>query len=214
MDVWNQRIFLAVVLMLCVGHVLAATDQDNLDGLLQTDHDRRVVSRDQLDSEDFEIGVSTGLINMADFGTSQVVRLRLAYHVTEDFFLEADYGQAELQETSFERLSGAARLLDDDQRDVTYYNASIGYKVFPGEMFVGSKYAFYGNGYVSLGAGNFHFADENHASFAIGAGFQLFPTDWLAIHIDLRNHVFEHDLLGETLTTQNLEATIGVSAFF
>jgi outer membrane beta-barrel protein len=214
MDVWNQRIFLTLILILCVGHVLAASNQDNLDALLQADQDRRVITRDQLDSEDFEIGISTGIINMADFGSSNVLRLRLAYHVTEDFFMSADYGQAALQITSFERLSGATQLLSSDQRDVTFYNASIGYKLFPAEMFVGSTYAFYGNGYISVGAGNFHFADENHASYAIGAGLQLFATDWLSLQIDLRDHLFEHDLLGETLSTHNLEATIGVSAFF
>jgi outer membrane beta-barrel protein len=217
MEAWNQRIFIIIIVVLCVGHVFAAepdANNTNIDLLLQTDRDRREITRAQLDTEDFEFGLASGIINIEDFGSSNVNRLRLALHVSEDFFLEADYGRTRLQLTSFERLSGAAQLLSERQREVSYYTVAVGYKLFPSEIYLGNNYAFYGNGYLTLGAGNVNFAGENHASTVFGAGLQLFPTDWLALHVSLRDHLFEHDLLGAATRTQNLEATLGISAYF
>ena len=43
---------------------------------------------------------------------------------------------------------------------------------------------------------------------------RLMPLDWLAIHADLRDYVYDIDLLGQEKTSHNLQATIGVSFFF
>jgi hypothetical protein len=48
----------------------------------------------------------------------------------------------------------------------------------------------------------------------IGAGYRVLPTDWLAIHIDVQNHVFNTDLLGRDKLTSNIGAYIGATAFF
>ena len=40
------------------------------------------------------------------------------------------------------------------------------------------------------------------------------PDDWLAVHLDVRNHMFETDLLGSSKPTKNLQASFGVTAFF
>ena len=58
---------------------------------------------------------------------------RFAYHVTEGFFVELAAGKANTELTSFERLSGAAQLLTDSEREYSYYNVSLGYNIFPGE---------------------------------------------------------------------------------
>ena len=42
-----------------------------------------------------------------------------------------------------------------------------------------------------------------------GGGLRFFATDSIALHFDVRNHLFDSDILGESETTQNLEAHIG-----
>jgi hypothetical protein len=42
----------------------------------------------------------------------------------------------------------------------------------------------------------------------------VLATDWLALRVDARDHVFDVDLLGESQTNHNLEFTGGVSIFF
>ena len=41
-----------------------------------------------------------------------------------------------------------------------------------------------------------------------------FGPDWFAIHADIRDHVFDIDLLGQEKTSHNLEAHVGVTFFF
>ena len=47
-----------------------------------------------------------------------------------------------------------------------------------------------------------------------GLGMRLMPLDWLAVHADIRDHVFDIDLLGQEKTSHNLEAHLGVTFFF
>jgi len=39
-------------------------------------------------------------------------------------------------------------------------------------------------------------------------------TDWAALQVDMRDHVFSLDLLGKRQNTQNLELTAGLTFFF
>ena len=54
------------------------------------------------------VGAFVGIMSIEDFGSDVVYGARLAYHVTEGFFVEATVGQTEAGLTSFEVLSGGA----------------------------------------------------------------------------------------------------------
>ena len=112
--------------------------------------ERRVITEDKLDSEDWEIGIYTGVFSIEDFGSDTVIGAKLAYHVTEDFFLEGSYGVTEAGETSAETLGGGIQILSGDGRDYSYYNLSIGYNLFPGEVFLGGDTAFNTVSYTHL----------------------------------------------------------------
>ena len=47
-----------------------------------------------------------------------------------------------------------------------------------------------------------------------GFGYRVLPTDWIAVHFDVRDHVYDIDLLGEKKIVNNLEAHLGLSVFF
>ncbi|MEM1436963.1 MAG: outer membrane beta-barrel domain-containing protein [Pseudomonadota bacterium] len=219
MENWIQRLFLGLTLVgaaLSASVAVAATDPDELElePLAVREPDRRQVEVDQLDTEDFEIGVYGGILSVQDFGSDAVTGVRLAYHITEDFFVEGAYAQSTLGQTSFERLSGGAQILTDAERDFSYYNVSLGWNIFPGESFLGSRFAFKGGLYLIGGVGSTEFGGDNRFTINAGLGYRLIATDWLALHVTVRDHFFESDLLGENDTYHNLELTGGLTIFF
>jgi outer membrane beta-barrel protein len=182
--------------------------------VIEPDVERREIEPPRIDTEDFEVGILIGQISVEDFGVNTVSGARFAYHVTEGFFVELAAGKADTELTSFERLSGAAQLLTDSEREYSYYNVSLGYNIFPGEHFFGKERAMNTQTYVIGGVGKTTFAGDDRFTINFGIGMRLMPLDWLAVHGDIRDHVFDIDLLGEEKTSHNLEATLGVTFFF
>ena len=58
------------------------------------------------------------------------------------------------------------------------------------------------------------FGGDDFFTLSLGAGYRFIANDWLAIHLDARNHMFDSDLLGEMQNKQNLELTGGLTIFF
>jgi outer membrane beta-barrel protein len=175
---------------------------------------RRRVKTPEIENSDFEIGPYVGTFSAEDFGVNPVFGARLVYHISEDFFAEGLIGRTEVSRTSYERLSGAADLLTDKERRLTYYSLGFGYNLFPGEVFIGRRRAFNSAFYVTAGFGATKFAGDDRFSVNVGAGYRLLLNDWLAAHLDVRDHMFEIDLLGSNKNTHNLETAIGVTVFF
>lgn len=182
--------------------------------IISPEIERREIRAADIDTEDFEVGVYGGVMSVEDFGTNPVYGLRLTYHVTEDVFVAASYGRTDTSRTSYERLSGNVQLLQDSDRELSYYNLSFGLNLMPGEGFVGSSWAFSSAFYISGGVGSTSFAGDDQFTWNVGAGYRLLATDWLALHVEARDHVFDLDLLGQQQTNHNLEFTGGLSIFF
>ena len=210
-------IFLRTLAALCLLAIFPMTPSvaaDQPEQVVRPEIERRDINEADIDTEDFEIGAFYGLMNVEDFGTSPVYGARLTYHVTEYVFVEGAYGHTDTEETSFERLSGGAQLLDDNDRELDYYNLSFGFNLFPGESFIASNWAFTSDFFVIAGVGSTSFAGEDEFTWNFGFGYKVLATDWLAFRVDARDHIFDIDLLGESQTNNNLEFTAGVSIFF
>ncbi len=176
--------------------------------------ERREIKEPAIDREDFEIGGYVGIMSVEDFGTDVVYGVRLAYHITAGFFVEGTVGQTEAGLTSFEELSGGARLITDSQRTLTYYNLNLGYNILPGEVFIGEGRAYNTNLYLIAGLGSTRFAGDDRFTVNVGAGYRFLLTDSIALHLDFRDHLFDIDLLGEEKTAHNLEGHLGFTVFF
>jgi len=176
--------------------------------------ERREIKEPAIDREDFEVGAFVGIMSIEDFGSDVVYGVRLAYHVTEGFFIEASVGQSEAGLTSFEVLSGGAPIISDSERTLTYYNLDVGYNLLPGEGFVGEGRAYNTNFYLVAGLGSTRFAGDDRFTVNFGAGYRFLLTDSIALHVDFRDHLFDIDILGEDKTTHNLEGHLGVTVFF
>ncbi len=182
--------------------------------VIEPEVERRDIREPAIDREDFEIGAFVGIMSIEDFGSNVVYGARLAYHITEGFFVEGTLGQSEGGLTSFEVLSGGARLISDSERTLTYANINLGYNILPGEVFIGEGRAFNTNLYLIAGLGATRFAGDDRFTVNFGAGYRFLLNDAVAIHLDFRDHLFDIDLFGEEKTTHNLEGHIGVTVFF
>jgi outer membrane beta-barrel protein len=218
-----QRLFLTVSALsffLVLGMPVLAQEtseknnDDELEKIVTPDIKRRTIKESDLDSEDFEIGLMFGLLTIEDFGTNEVQGITFSYHVTENIFTEATLGLSQLQKTSYERLSGGVELLTDEQRNLNYYNLSLGYDLLPGEVYLTEKYHFHANIYLVGGVGNTHFSGKDYFTYSLGAGLRFFSTDWLSLDLSMRNYAFTHEIFGEVKKTNNLEGRFGLSIYF
>jgi outer membrane beta-barrel protein len=175
---------------------------------------RRVVKTPRIKAKDFELGAYFGALSIEDFGTNPIYGVRAAYHVTEDIFLEAFLARSKAGESSLEETFPDISVVSTSGRQFTYYDLDVGYNVLPGEIFLGRGRAFNSALYVTVGLGDVKFADKDQFALNFGIGERLLITDWLAAHLDVRDHVFESDLFGVTKNVHNIEATVGLTVFY
>jgi len=175
---------------------------------------RRVVKTPKIKAKDFELGAYFGALSIEDFGTNPIYGVRGAYHVTEDIFLEGFLARSKAGLSSLEETFPDISVLSNSGRQFTYYDLDVGYNVLPGEIFLGRGRAFNSQLYVTVGMGDVKFATKDQFALNFGLGERLLITDWLAAHLDVRDHVFVSDLLGVTKNVHNVEATLGLTVFY
>ena len=190
-----------------------STPPGNNDQVVIPQVDRRDIEKPKFPSNDFEMGLFTGTYSTQNFGSSWVYGARIGYHITEDFFVEGVYGQTKVSDELFRQILPGGILVAGTEK-LSYYNMSIGYNLFPGEIFIGGRRARPSQFYIVAGMGSTKFADQRKPTFNAGFGYRVYLADWAALQLDLRDHIFSLDLLGTRQNTQNVELTAGLSFFF
>jgi outer membrane beta-barrel protein len=218
-----QRIFLAqfitvstlLISALSFSYTANAVEQE-LDSQVQVkaDVDRRQIFDDVLDTENFEIGIQGGIISIEDFESSGWVGSHIGYHITEDFYIKARYGQGKGGTTSFEKLVTSAPLLTEEQRELTYYGLNMGYNLLPGEIFFSKDLVFNSIFSIELGAGSTEFAGDEQFTVNFTANYRVFINDWVAWDIGMSDYIFDTQVTGEAKTTHNLNFVTGISVYF
>jgi outer membrane beta-barrel protein len=182
--------------------------------VVEPDNTQREAYEAQIESEFFELGAYAGILAIEDFGSSSVLGLKAAFHATEDFFLQANYGKAEAGSSTAEYYFGDNEISIIKDRAYRYYNLLVGYNLFPGETFVTQDLTFNSAFYLVAGAGNTDFADDNHFTITVGSGYRIILKDWLTVNGDFRDHSFEAENGPKTKRTHNLVFSTGLTAFF
>jgi outer membrane beta-barrel protein len=175
---------------------------------------RREVKTPKIKAKDIEVGAYFGALSIQDFGVNPVYGARLAYHVSEDLFFEGLLGTSKGGTTTLEDVFPNITVVSNAGRQFTYYDLDLGYNVLPGEIFLGRGRAFNSQLYVTAGVGDVKFAEKDQFALNFGVGERLLVTDWLALHLDVRDHVFETTLTGRSKNVDNIEATLGLTTFF
>ncbi|MCP4433860.1 MAG: outer membrane beta-barrel domain-containing protein [Gammaproteobacteria bacterium] len=190
------------------------TDEDSEQSLIQPQIERVEFDESLIDSEDFEIGLYTGMLSIEDFGVNSVSGLKFAYHINESYFVQLAVGESRAGMTSFEVLSGGAPLLSDDERDLKFYQINLGYNLFPGEAFVSQSTTLNSAFYLVFGLGSTDFAGDDRHTVNYGFGYRLLFKDAFSVNADLKNHVFDMDIFGEKVETNNIEYSLALSWYF
>jgi outer membrane beta-barrel protein len=195
------------------GALAQSTPAGNTDQVVVPQVDRRDIEKPKFPSNDFEVGLFTGTYATQNFGSSWVYGARIGYHITEDFFVEAAYGQTKVSDELFRQILPGGIFVQDTEK-LSYYNLSIGYNLFPGEIFIGGRRARPSQFYIVAGVGSTKFDQQRKPTFNAGFGYRVYLADWVALQLDLRDHIFSLDLLGKRQSTQNVELTGGLSFYF
>ena len=174
---------------------------------------RRSIKLPKFPSNDFEIGTFAGTYATKNFGTSLVYGVRLGYHITEDVFVQAVYGQTKVSDESFRQILPGGIFVNPTEK-LSYYNVSAGLNILPGEVFFLRNRAFPSSLYIIGGIGSTSFNAQRRQTFNVGFGAKVYLKDWLSLQVDMRDHIFSLDLLGKRQSTQNLEFTGGLSFYF
>jgi len=204
--------FLGVILP--VAEAAAQSDEDEQTSLIEPQIERVDFDESLIDAADFEIALYGGYLAVEDFDTNFVSGIKLGYHISEDFFVQASYGSSEVGDTSFEKLTGGAPLLSDSERDIEYYLISLGFNLFPGETFFTDSTTFNTVLYISGGIGSTDFAGDERHTIAVAVGHRTIFTDSFSLDIEMRDLIFDIDIFGKEETTHNLEFTVGLNLFF
>jgi outer membrane beta-barrel protein len=175
--------------------------------------DRRDVRVPRFPSKDFEIGIFAGTYGTENFGSSGVGGVRFGYHITEDFFVEAVYGQTKVSDEMFRQVLPGG-VFPQESETLRYYNVSAGVNVLPGEVFLGRQHAKASAVYLIGGVGSTRFNQQRQQTLNLGFGLRVFLGDKTALQVDMRDHFYSLDLLGKRQSTQNLELTAGFTYFF
>lgn len=174
---------------------------------------RRPIKLPKFPSNDFEISTFAGAYATQNFGTSAVYGVRLGYHITEDVFVQAVYGQTKVSDASFRQILPGGVFVNPTEK-LSYYNVSAGLNVWPGEVFFLRSYAFPSTMYTIAGIGSTSFNQQRRQTFNLGFGAKVYFRDWLSVQVEMRDHIFSLDLLGKRQSTHNLEFTSGLSFYF
>lgn len=191
---------------------VAAEPPRQTEQVIQPEVERRDVHIPRIDTEDWEVGAYIGILSIEDFGSNAVFGVRGAYHVSEDLFVELAVAKSTVSDKTFRDIG--LRPFASEEVDLYYANISLGYNFLPGEIFLTRNWSLTSSLYVIAGIGNTNFNDEDNFTVNVGGGARMLLTDWLALHIDLRDHIFDSDILGSSKLTNNLELHVGITFFF
>ena len=95
-----------------------------------------------------------------------------------------------------------------------YYELTGGINVLPGELFFWTSTARPSALYLIVGLGSTNFLDQRHFTATAGFGLRAWLANWVSLQVDMRDHIFSLDVLGQQRSTQNLEFSGGVTFFF
>lgn len=214
MENWNKCIFLTALACSTLAASAHGDEQRESWQILDPEVERQKINAPALDTENFEVGAFVGMLSIQDFNSDLLYGVRVAWHITEDFFFEGNYGSSKADLTSYEKLSGGAPLFEDSERDYSFYNLNLGWNALPGEVFFWDIYALKSDLYFVGGAGSTDFLGDNFFTVTLGAGVRMLINDSFSIRLDVRDHIFDRDAFGEDETTNNIELSTGVTYFF
>lgn len=168
---------------------------------------RPEVQLKQIKAQDYELGGYAEGIVLDRNHSVGLYGVRAGYHFTDRAFVE---GNAAFSSTiGFEDIRQSIGASEDPGLDYSTYEASLGYMLIPGDLYITRSYTLPFAFYAIGGLGYVDYEGEGNFAYSYGGGLRITPTDYFAIRFELRNQSWS-----DKKTNDNAVFSIGVSGFF
>jgi len=200
-----------------IQHLLLNTRVVALAGLLATPMavaaEAEPSAAHRIHSEVFDLGVTAGLVNIADFNGEWMLGVSATFQASEDFFLQFNFLQADSSPSAYENSQG--RLFDGGDRRFRHYDLLVGYKLFQGEFFTAGEQARLSSLYLVGGAGEVRFGGEESFATTLGVGYEVALTRKILARLDYRAYLYNSSLIAdEERSVTSSQMSVGVSYLF
>jgi outer membrane beta-barrel protein len=209
------RLLIALLLVGLVASSAAAECVDReLDDKMSFKRKRRGrVPRDFVKAQRHEISANGGYYVSDLFSGTYVVGGSYTYHMTEETAVEASFSFTHAN-ADFVRAveDGRVTVLEDVYAPIYFATAALLWYPLHGKLRMGGSIVHFD---VSLlaGAGVVSSQTSRGVAGVGGMGFKLFAGKAVAFRLDVRDHVYREELLGEGFIVNDVALTAGFSLF-
>lgn len=134
------------------------------------------------------------------------------YHMTEDFAVEASAAITVLTSRGGPELERTFAVLENKPRRQLMFDADLVYSLAHAKMRFGGSITHL-DFYLVAGGGVVDSVVSSGIAGNGGMGMKFFLGRAFAVRFDLRDHVFQQQLLAETLIVNDISATLGLSLY-
>ena len=141
-----------------------------------------------------------------------VFGMSYAYHMTEDFAVEASAALTRLTSRGGPELERTFMVLENKPRRQLMFDADLVYSLAHAKMRFGGSITHF-DFFLFAGGGVVDSAVSRGIAGNGGFGLKFFLGKAFALRLDLRDYVFQQQLLAQTIIVNDISATLGLSLF-
>jgi outer membrane beta-barrel protein len=164
------------------------------------------------DTFDGVVYTQQGKVGSVPLYTFGIFALGYSYHMTEDFAVEATAGITQLTSKGGPELERTFAVLQEKPRRQLMFDAVLEYSLAHAKMRFGGSITHF-DFFLAAGGGVVDSVVSSGIAGTGGFGLKFFLGKAFAFRLDLRDHVFQQQLLAQTFIVNDVSATLGLSLF-
>jgi outer membrane beta-barrel protein len=157
-----------------------------------------------------ELGVRGGQYVSDLFDATSVLGAFYAYHLTEDFSVEASGAITKVTSTGEPELERVFSVLGDPNRRALLFFANLEWAPLHAKLQSGASIVHF-DVYLTGGAGVVDSVLSSGVAGDAGLGFMVFLGRAAALRMEVRDHIYRQQLLSRKLLVNDVAATVGLS---
>ena len=157
-----------------------------------------------------ELGVRGGQYVSDLFDATSVLGAFYAYHLTEDFAVEASGAITKVTSTGEPQLERVFSVLGDPNRRALLFFANLEWAPLHAKLQSGASLVHF-DVYLTGGAGVVDSVLSSGVAGDGGLGFMVFLGRAAALRLEVRDHIYRQQLLTRKLLVNDVAATVGLS---
>jgi len=146
------------------------------------------------------------------FDGTFIVGASYAYHMTEDLAVEATFAYTRLESSGGPELERTFAVLGNQQRRELFFNADLVWVPAHAKMRIGGSIRHF-DLYLAGGAGVVDSALSSDIAGNGGFGLKFFLGRAYAIRFDVRDHIYQQQLLSRKVLVNDLTTMVGFSIY-